>query len=519
MKLKTQWSLLALFAALPYILLGVAGAWWLYVSGWWLWWASFAALVMLVGWPMMRWLQKRTPFSVSADVEPGENWSPAGRTAWADVERIASSMRAEDIPLDRPEPILNLAREVIDVVARQFHAKSKRPAFEIPVPHLLHIVELVTHDLRETFSAHIPGSHILTINDLIKLKKVAMYAPTLYRVYRIAALVINPTTALARELGNIAQTKMLNASADETKRWALQFAIRKTGFYAIELYSGHLALRGVEFAPYKTERSQRAIADEEQRNGVLQDEPLRILVLGQVKAGKSSLVNAMFGETRAAIDVVPRTKDVEPYLLERDGVRKAIILDTAGYEDASRTAEALDQAREEIARCDLVLLVVSAVSAARDADRRLLDEVRELFQRNPDAELPPLVVVLSHIDQVRPFREWNPPYDLVRPQNAKAQQIRDAVEATAADLQVAVERVIPVCLTEGARYNIEEGLLPAIVASLGAAERLKYLRCLREFKDEQYWRGLREQAANTGRVLLSVGKHLLNEVLEPPRPN
>ena len=509
MKLKTQWSLLTLAVVLPYVILLIAGAWWLFQSGWWLWWCALAAAMLVVTWPALRILQRKTPLAVSAKVSPSDDWSPAGRNAWAKVETIAAGIRADDVPLDKLDVVVALGRSVIEAVAKEFHPKSKHPTYEIPVPHLLRIAELVTADLREAFSAHIPGSHILTINDLRKLKKLAELAPTLHRIYRVVALIINPATGIAREIGNIAQTKMLDASAGETKRWALQFAARKTGFYAIELYSGQLALRGVEFAPYRTERAKREIAGEAEQKAVLAEEPLRILVLGQVKAGKSSLINAMFGETRAAVDVVPRTKDVEPYLLERDGVRKAIILDTAGYEDASRTKEAVDQARDEIMRSDLVLLVVSAATAARDADRRLLDEVRELFQKDPNVEFPPLVVVLSHVDRVRPFREWNPPYDLANPTSEKARQIRDSVEATAADLAIDVGRVVPVCLAEESRYNVEEGLLPAIVASLGAAERVKYLRCLREYKDEQYWKALREQAKNAGRVLWAAGKQLL----------
>jgi len=184
--------------------------------------------------------------------------------------------------------------------------------------------------------ANIPGSHILTINDLLKLKKLVTLAPTLYRLYRLIGLVVNPLAAVARELNVLSQEQMLTGSANDTKRWALQFAVKRTGFYAIELYSGHLVLRGVEFDQYTTGPSRRAIASEHDRTTRVESEPLRILILGQVKAGKSSLVNAMFGETRADVDVVPRTKSVEPFLLERDGLRRAIILDTAGYEDSTQ---------------------------------------------------------------------------------------------------------------------------------------------------------------------------------------
>jgi len=512
MTLRSQWLLLASLAALPYVVLAAAGAWWLYESGWWLWWVASAALVSLTGWPLMRWLQKRVPLPLPSSAGPSADWSPTAREAWADVEAIARRLENEELPFEQPERLLKLAREVIEAVARRFHVRSTNPVYEIPVPHLFQIVELVAHDLRDACSSTIPGSHILTINELIKLKRLVRHVPTLYRLYRLAAFFVNPTAALAREVNILVQEKMLNASTAETKRWALQFAIRKTGFYAIELYSGQLALRGVEFAGYSTERSRRTIAAAEDQRTALDQEPLRILILGQVKAGKSSLVNALFGQTRAAVDVVPRTKSVEAHLLERDGLRRALILDTAGYDDATQTAAALDEAREEIERCDLVILVSSAQTAARDADRRLLDEVRGLFQRNPDREFPPLVVALTHIDQLRPFREWNPPYDLARPASTKAQQIREAVEATAGDLAVSVERVIPVCLLEGALYNVDEGLIPAILTTLGAAQRLKYLRCLREFKDEEYWSRLGQQAVGAGRVLLSAGRHLVESV-------
>ncbi|HEY3965317.1 MAG TPA: GTPase [Planctomycetaceae bacterium] len=520
MTLKTRWLLLALFAAVPYLVLGAAGAWWIYRTGWGLWWVVGAALVSLSGWPLLRQLQKRTALPMPRSAGAAEDWSPAGRAAWVDVEAIARRLDAEDLRLDRPEPLISLAREVVETVARHFHSCSKDPVFEIPVPHVLRIVELVAHDMRGAVSENIPGSHILTINDLVRIKKLVKVAPTLFRLYRLAALVVSPATALARELNAMVQEKIMTASADETRRWALQFAVRKTGFYAIELFSGHLALRGVEFAGYSTEKSRTAIAGEQHRRAALEKEPLRILVLGQVKAGKSSLVNALFGQTRAAVDVVPRTKNVEPYLLERDGVPLALILDTAGYEDSTQPADALGQAREEILKCDLVVMVNSAQNAARDADRRLLDDVRELFLETSHREFPPLVVAVTRIDQLRPFREWDPPYNLTQQQGGKAEQIREAVEATAADLAVDVERVIPVCLLEEKLYNVEEGLIPAILASLGAAQRLKYLRCLREFKEEEYWMRLREQAVNSGRILWKAGLRLLDSArqsLLPPQ--
>jgi predicted GTPase len=272
------------------------------------------------------------------------------------------------------------------------------------------------------------------------------------------------------------------------------------------LYGGHLVLDDVAFDSYQTRRSRRETRRARTQAKRLEEEPLRILVLGQVKSGKSSLVNALFGDLRAAVDVVPTTRHVEPYVLERDGLPRAIILDTAGYDQVDRGDDPFADLRDQILDCDLVIAVSSAVSAAREADRRLLDRVRALFQAEPDRVMPPLVVALTHVDRLRPPAEWDPPYDLVNPSGLKAEQILGAVRATEQDLGLVADQVVvPVCLRQGQLYNVEEGLAPVLIERAPEAERVKYLRCLRHHHEEEYWHRLWRQAVNSGRVLVKVG--------------
>jgi hypothetical protein len=78
----------------------------------------------------------------------------------------------------------------------------------------------------------------------------------------------------------------------------------------------------------------------------------------------------------------------------------------------------------------------------------------------------------------------------------------------AADLGLAAEHVIPVCLENPAEpYNVEEGLVPAIVDALPQAQRAKYLRCLKQFHNEEYWRLAREQAISAGRLISAAAKY------------
>lgn len=501
-RFKTWWLTVLALVSLPYLVLFIAGSIWLYqYDVLWIW-LIFSGVTMTAGWMLARWLRGKVPPPAIAAVEPSPNWSPLGEAAWKDVEAIAARAEQQNIPLDRADPAWNLLREVFHVVAAHYRKKSKQPELDIPLPHALHIVELVSRDLRNATSQYVPGAHVLTINDLLRLKKWTTLGQRMYTLYRLGRVAINPIGAVLAEIRDFSAGKVLGSSGDELKSWAIGFCVKKAGFYAIQLYSGNLVLDDVSFDTYTTEQSRADAAKDERRTELLGSEPLRMLVLGQVKAGKSSLINALFGETRAAVDVVPRTKYVEPYVLERDGMQQAIIFDTAGYEDVSRSDDPFAQLHEEILECDLVLCVCRATSAARAADRKLLDAVRGFFDDNPDRVMPPVVVALTHIDGLRPFNQWDPPYNIQEPKSRKELNIVEAIQSVSGDLAVDPALVIPVCLQPDRVYNIEEGLAPAVLQVLSAANRAKYLRCVRHFhKEERDWRKVLDTAIRSGRLL------------------
>ena len=233
--------------------------------------------------------------------------------------------------------------------------------------------------------------------------------------------------------------------------------MRQTGCYAIQLYSGQITLSDPEFADLGA------------------DKPLRVLVLGQTKAGKSSLINALFGEVRAATDVLPCTDAITQYIFARPGLPNAIVFDTIGFAGKGDKA-AIKKLDEELAQCDLVIAVCSANMAARDPDRKLLDQARLRFSANLKRAAPPIVVALSHVDKVRPFNEWNPPYNFIDGQSPKERNVGDAIGEVAKDLQVHRDSIMPVYLRQNRVYNVEEGLLPLIARILPAGERAKLLR-------------------------------------------
>jgi predicted GTPase len=176
--------------------------------------------------------------------------------------------------------------------------------------------------------------------------------------------------------------------------------------------------------------------------------------------------------------------------------------------------ERIDEALAEALRADLILLVVSAVNAAREPDRRLLMQLRDRFTAQPELRPPPVVVVLSHIDLLRPPRDWTPPYNVVTPDSLKAHSIRGALDAVAVDLALTPELVVPVCLLPERLYNVEEALVPLLVQVLPEAKRTLLLRGLKILHEQEQWELLWRQAWAAGRFLWQVGGEVLKKSVE-----
>ena len=215
----------------------------------------------------------------------------------------------------------------------------------------------------------------------------------------------------------------------------------------------------------------------------------------------------MFGTLQAATDVLPVEQGLTPYLLEQDELPQTLVLDSAGF--GLHADEKLPKAWWKAARSsDVLLWVCAANQAARQADKRLLDQLREEF-RQSNLPSPVLFIVLSKIDLLRPLREWEPPYDIEQAVRPKAQLIRQALEAVAQDLEAPTESVIPVCLEHGKVYNVQEALIPSILGSLEESLRHKYLRCLPDLQSRQNWEQSWEQAREAGRLVARGGLRLV----------
>lgn len=128
----------------------------------------------------------------------------------------------------------------------------------------------------------------------------------------------------------------------------------------------------------------KAIAEVEQllataQTGKILREGLETVIIGRPNVGKSSLLNALVGESKAIVTDVPgTTRDVIEEYINVKGIPLKII-DTAGIRDTEDVVEKIgvERARKIMSTADLVLLLLDSSQPLREEDREMLDLLQE----------------------------------------------------------------------------------------------------------------------------------------------
>lgn len=493
---------------LPTLSLVPFGSIWLWQQGYLIYWAAAACLVIFATYLFQRRIfPARAPSAAQAASASGDDtgelaktmgWSPLEEQAMADVEALLRGLDLDT--LGDWDALFDLGHRTIDTVARRLHPGRSDPLWQFTPPEALAIIERVSRRLRMIAVEKVPFGDKITVAQAMNLYRwrgAVDYLEKAWDIWRILR-VANPVTAATHEVRERLSNELIQWGRDEVTRRFVEAYVREIGRAAIDLYGGRLRVTSRSLGSYV---SGESAADADVIKGT-RAEPLRILVAGQVSAGKSSLVNALAAEAKAAVDALPATASFTPYALQREGFPAAVIIDSPGL---AAGGEASEQLIERAADCDLVLWVVGAHRADRHVDQQALQAFRQHFASRLNRRRPPIVLVLTHIDRLRPFDEWAPPYDLSAPQTPKAQTIRAAADAIAADLSFSPEDTVPVSLRAGATYNVET-VWQRIADALPEAMRAQLLRCLHGLKDDWSWSSVWNQTANAGRSLVGALK-------------
>jgi len=274
------------------------------------------------------------------------------------------------------------------------------------------------------------------------------------------------------------------------RSYATRLLVLEIGRAAIDLYSGRLTLSGEEIHAAQQRDMAGATIDPVT--------PVRILLAGQVSAGKSSLLNALAREVRGAVGPVPTTANATEFLLDQDGRPSVVLVDTPGLDGSAAVTEELLRQAE---RADLVLWVAAATQAARANDRSALDALRGQGAAQLARRPAPVLLALTHVDQLRPAADWAPPYDIATPSRPKAQAIRAAMDSVARILDLPVDKIVPVALPAGREpYNLD-ALWARIVLEMDEA-KLVQLDRVRLSQPSFRVRELPQQLGEAGRLII-----------------
>jgi uncharacterized protein len=489
-------ALIACGLAIPALSLLPLGSVWLWQNGYLVHWALAACVTTGIAWAVQAYIlpkeQGATP-PIPDEAQPGPKSArtPLEERAWDEVRQLATTTSPE--ALYSRDGALQVAVTVVERVAKVMRPDTEDPVWHFTAPEVLAVVEQVSRRLRSFIEETVPLGDRLTIAQALQLYRwrgLVEAAQTAHDVWRIVRL-LNPVTALTHEVRERISGQLLRWSKEHVSRRIVEVYVEEVGVAAIDLYSGRLRT-----APRpRPEDDLAEVAPDVPKDDAA---PLRLFVGGQVNAGKSRLVNALGSEAGAAVDLVPTTTAFSVYALGREDLPGAVIVDSPGLGTAAEQQRAtVDMA----ASCDLVIWVVAAHRADREIDRTALAELRRHFADRPDRRPPPLLLVLSHVDQLRPWHEWKPPYELAAASQPKAISIRDAIAAAATDLDFKVEDVVPVCLDPAVGlYNVD-AVWGRILDLVPDARQTSLLRLLRQRQSERRWGRLWRQAANAGRVV------------------
>jgi uncharacterized protein len=515
----SRWRVIVvgLLVAVPFSGLAVIGTYYLWIThlGFIAWWPMAACMMLgyFLGW----YWQRQQKLLKPVDFTPPVYWTERDHAARKLIE--ARAQQAGELEPDKLTDVQfywQTAQDMALELAQFYHPGAKDPVGALTLPEVLAVVELASHDLAERVDRYLPGGHLLTISDWKRAKQAADWAPHLTNIYWLVSAMFDPiTTGLrfaASKIGMSGQQQLLQ---QYVLIWIYTAFVERVGTYLIEVNSGRLRIGAERYRQLlrETQPGTAAPAPGAATNGeaggptpdaVDNVKRVTVTLFGQVKVGKSSLVNGILGEQRALADVLPATKESARYELQPPGVpTRLVLVDTVGYAHTGPRSDQLKVTQQAAEQSDLLLLVLHARNPGRQADLQMLKDLRKWFADHPELKRPPILAVLTHIDLLSPAMEWAPPYDWQQPKRPKEQQIQQAVAAVREQLGEFLVGVVPVCVAPGKVYGVEEWLLPAVVGRLDEVHAVALLRCLKAEVDKVKVRKVFDQ-------LLAVGKEALS---------
>jgi hypothetical protein len=502
------WVLLALFVGPILIYMGFGAIWlaqrpaplgirggWLYVAtfGWFLSGILFAYLAS-------RWTKSHRELLPPIDWNVPRTFSPFDRKAWDLVQEEADRGEAHSLQaLTEFQVYVDSGQRLAQRLAAHYHPLSTDPIEHVPVVDILTALQLAAEDLA-ALCREVPGGDLLTPAHWKKAVQAAGYIQKANELYNYLLPIFQPVTGLVR-LGTqkfMVQPAWRNMQQN-VLRWFFRAYINRLGTHLIELYSGRLVIGADQYR--KLTRKNLPVVGSEELPA------LNIAIVGARDTGKSALLEKIRDAIQNDLPHI-RSRLVETGVAEElaDRLSAAVWAETDGYThhvggETARDRSTRRSAVEESTGADLIVLVHSLEDDDVATDTKFLEELRAWYASRRTLEAPPSVAVLVPGRQIQP----GVPGNHVNGQDSQGRDdgatARARVDALRAALRPLVEDVVVLDGRPGARAEIADQLLPAIVAIWHRAERVALIRHLYRASTHSKARRIIIQVGRQGRRL------------------
>ena len=423
----------------PLLVLTGFGIYFLFEASWLLWF--FLAYTLVVASVLGLILLKRKFSSEDASqdvpqdiVQPSPGWGDNDLKAWRITEKHI------DLYLDREESWSSILFEVLPI-AQLVALQYDKNELDISSIEALVLLEEVSRRYRKILRSHVPFVEKIKIS-YIKFgvdnrKTTGKVWNVLSNVIRVVRLA-NPASAMMSEVRLMIQDQLFEHLSKGVQHKLKRALLQEIASVTIDLYSGRY-----QFVDEELGVSLAKTEDDERLAQPL--EPLRIVLIGQISSGKSSLINAMTGKIAAEVSVTPVTDRVTAHhcsLMDEEVIR---LIDLPGIDGTPKTDELIIQQALE---ADLVLWILKANQPARDPDVLLLGKLNDYYLQNKNGSLrkPPIIAVLNQIDSLLPESVDIQEVNLSELSDPRLTVIKEAIEYN--EEIFAADEIIPVCVSE-----------------------------------------------------------------------
>ncbi|HEY9752139.1 MAG TPA: GTPase family protein [Coleofasciculaceae cyanobacterium] len=493
-----QWVILAVpIAAVLLFMLIAAGV---QIQAWGINWIWAMIGLVLLGWRLLlvRWTRPALSqvMAIVQEVADELEAQPLGEPLTTDEtgSRLEAAIQAT-LEASRTDPPLwedwllfwKRCQTLVEGIAHVYYPDVKHPLLNIYVPQAYALIRGTVDDMDQWMQKLSPALNQVTIGQAYQAYQVYLQlqpsARKLWQIWNWAQWLLNPAAAVARQA-----TQRYSDQANQQLLLNLNQLLREVALVnlsrqAIALYGGQVpALETISatktIATKAETKTLREILAQAEPTEIVEQKPVNILLVGRTGAGKSSLINTLFVDRRAEVDVLPSTNQIQAYHWQANSGESLTLWDTPGYEQVDRE-DLRQQVLDYLPQSDLLLLATPALDPALQMD---VDFLKAANQRVPDL---PTITILTQVDRLRPLREWQPPYDWKWGERPKEIAIRQATAYRSELLGEDCNLVLPVVTGDVLQGRVAwgmEDLSLALVEAIAPAKQLRLSRFLRNLE-------------------------------------